>query len=347
MSAPVESALADWFSARLGADDVELHQFRRHTEGFSWQTYTMVARWTDADHGRLREQGYAVRVEPTDGLLAPYDIDGQFALHEAVLRQPGIPMPALFWLEKDRSVLGMPFYVMERVIGKVPVQWGAKDPEVFPTPGARHRIGIEFVDVLAAIHDVDLSGDWLGHFDVVPDPYASACAQVEHWAAYFENSVLVPIPTIDYAISWLRRNIAHSPRLALVHGDYRIGNFMIRDGGIVSIFDWELAHVSDPIEDIAYSGMPLFRGRNPMLSHLLMPEEYFSHYESLTGLLVDADVFHFWTVLGLVKATASHVRGSRAFQDGKGDDMRLAAMGHQVQFVVRHVANELGLRRVA
>lgn len=346
MTDDLAGALAPWFAARLGARRVQLDEVRRHAEGFSWLTYTMLVRSTDGS-GVERQQGYAVRVEPVDGLLAPYDIDGQYSLHGEVLRQPGIPMPKLFWLEKDRSILGMPFYVMERVEGKVPVQWRAKDPEMFPTADDRHRIGLEFVDILAAIHAVPLEGDWVAHFTAAPDPRGSALAQVEHWAAYFEGSALVPIPTIDYAVSWLRRNVAWSPRLSLVHGDYRIGNFMIRDGAIVAVFDWELAHVSDPVEDIAYSGLPLFRGRNPMLSHLLMPEEYFAHYEARTGLHVDPDVFRFWTVLGLVKAAASHVRASRTFEDGRGDDMRLAAMGHQVQFVVRHLANVLGLRQAA
>jgi aminoglycoside phosphotransferase (APT) family kinase protein len=346
VTTPLELALAGWFGSKLGVDHVELSELRRHTEGFSWQTYTMLARWTDS-LGSAREQGYAVRVEPTDGLLAPYDIDGQYSLHEAVRRQPGIPMAELFWLEKDPSILGMPFYVMERVTGHVPVQWKPNDPTVFPTPEARRRIGLDFVDALAAIHAVDLSGDWVSHFGVVQDPAANARAQVDYWAAYFENSVIVPIPTIDYAVSWLRRNLAYSPRLALGHGDYRIGNFMIRDGRIVSIFDWELAHIGDPIEDIAYSGSPLFRGRNPMLSALLERDDYFAYYESITGLHVDPDVFHFWTVLGMVKQTASHVRGSRAFEDGRGDDLRLAAMGHQVQFVIRHLANELGLKQAA
>lgn len=346
MTGPIDAALSGWFGRRLAADDVQLRELRRHTEGFSWQTYTMSASWTDAA-GAQQQQGYAVRVEPSDGLLAPYDIDGQFSLHGAVLEQPGIPMPELFWLETDSSVLGMPFYVMERVEGKVPVQWRAQDPEMFPTPRVRHSIGLEFVDALAAIHAVELSGDWLDHFTVLQDPAVSAAAQVDHWARYYEDSALIPIPAIDYAITWLRRNLAHSDRLCLLHGDYRIGNFMIRDGHIVSIFDWELAHVGDPIEDIAYSGSPLFRGRNPMLSHLLMPDDYFAHYTARTGLRVDPDVFHFWTVLGMVKQAASHVRASKAFQDGRGDDVRLAAMGHQVQFVVRHLAAALGLRKSA
>lgn len=346
MSEEIAAPLADWFGRRLGVGRVELSEFRRHAEGFSWQTYTMLAGWADAA-GSPHQRGFAVRVEPTDGLLAPYDIDGQFTLHAAVAGRPGIPMPALFWLERDPAVLGMPFYVMERVLGKVPVQWQAKDPAMFPTQEARHQIGLEFVDVLAAIHAVELEGDWLQHFSMIREPAAAAAAQVEHWAAYYEESALVPIPTLDYAVSWLRRNLAHSPRITLVHGDYRIGNFMIRDGQIVAIFDWELAHVGDPIEDIAYSGLPLFRGRNPMLSHLLLPQEYFARYQERTGLAVDPDVFHFWTVLGLLKASASHLRASKAFQDGRGDDLRLAAMGHQVQFVVRHLATALGLRQAS
>jgi aminoglycoside phosphotransferase (APT) family kinase protein len=150
-----------------------------------------------------------------------------------------------------------------------------------------------------------------------------------------------------YAIAWLRSNVACSGTLTVCHGDYRIGNFMLADGTINGIFDWELAHVSDPVEDIAYSGLPLFRGRNPLLSQLLDRATFFDRYEKLTGLRVDPEAFHFWTVLGLVKAAASHLRGSRAFEDGRIGDLRLAAMGHQVQYVLRHIARELGLETAA
>jgi aminoglycoside phosphotransferase (APT) family kinase protein len=143
-----------------------------------------------------------------------------------------------------------------------------------------------------------------------------------------------------YAIAWLRANAAFR-EMTLCHGDY-IGN-LLRDGIVNGIFDWELAHVSDPVEDIAYSGLPLFRGRNPLLSQLLARDEYFARYEERTGLRVDPEVFNFWTVLGLVKAAASHLRGSRAFEDGRIGDLRLAAMGHQVQYVLRHIAAELGV----
>jgi aminoglycoside phosphotransferase (APT) family kinase protein len=342
--AAVGEALAPWFRRRLGAGELELTELRRHAEGWSWQTYTMAVEWVAAAGGERVRQGYAVRVEPSDGLLAPYDIDGQYRLHRAILDHSDVPMADLYWLEHDPAVLGMPFYVMERLEGLVPVQWRGKDPAVFPTDETRRAIGLQFVDIQAQIHGLDWHGAGLDLPGAAwDDPMASARAWVDHWARYYEESVLVELPVMRYAIGWLRENVTCSGTLALCHGDHRIGNFMVRDGRINGIFDWELAHVSDPVEDIAYSGLPLFRGRNPLLSQLLAPEEYFARYEGLTGLRVDPAAFRFWTVLGLVKAAASHLRGSRAFEDGRIRDLRLAAMGHQVQYVLRHIARELGV----
>jgi aminoglycoside phosphotransferase (APT) family kinase protein len=343
--ATVGDALRPWFRERLGAEDVEITDLRRHAEGWSWQTYTLDVLARGAG-GRAEPRGFAVRVEPHDGLLAPYDIDGQFRLHRAVLDHSDVPMADLYWLEHDTSVLGMPFYVMERLHGIVPVQWRGADPTVFPTDDARHEIGLQFVDIEARIHGIDLDAAGLD----LPGagwraPEESARGWVEHWARYYEESVLVELPLMRYAIRWLRENVVCSGRLALCHGDYRIGNFMVRDGRIVGVFDWELAHVSDPVEDVAYSGLRLFRGRNPLLSQLLPREEYFARYEELTGTHVDDDVFRFWSVLGLLKAAASHLRGSRAFEDGRIRDLRLAAMGHQVQYVLRHIAAELEIER--
>ena len=248
----VAAALTPWFRERLEVGAAEILDFRRHAEGWSWQTYTMEVEWLSRETGERVRRGYAVRVEPQDGLLAPYDIEGQYALHRALLGHPDVPMPDLYWLERDPSVLGMPFYVMERLQGHVPVQWRGSDPTVFPTDEARRAIGHQFVDILARIHGVDWQAAALDLPGAgSPDPLASAHSWIEHWSAYYESSVLVDLPVMRYALDWLRANAACTGVLSLCHGDYRIGNFMVRDGVVNGIFDWELAHVSDPVEDIA------------------------------------------------------------------------------------------------
>ena len=342
----VAEALAPWLAARLGVDEVVVDEVRRHAEGWSWQTWTLAASWKPSGGGDEERRGLAVRIEPEDGLLAPYDIDGQFALHRAVLDRSDVPMADLYWLERDPSVLGMPFYVMERVEGVVPVQWRGDDPEVFPTPEARRDIGHQFVDIEAQIHGIDWAGAGL---DSLP-----GARHARRGARGRDRTVgaLLPrfrcwwsCPSSNAAVAWLKANLASSGRLTLCHGDYRIGNFMVRDGRIVAVFDWELAHIGDPVEDIAYSGLPLFRGRNP---DAVAPAAAGGVLRALRGADrrcgSTPEVFHFWTVLGLVKATASHIRATRAYEDRRTDDVRLAAMGHQALYVLRHLVNELGLR---
>lgn len=334
----VADALAPWFAARLGLDETRVVELHRHTEGFSWETYTLAV------EGGGERHGFAIRVEPRDGLLAPYDIRGQYALHAAVLEHSDVPMPALYWLELDAGVLGMPFFVMERLEGVVPVQWRGTDPAIFPSNEVRREIGLEFVRVLTRIHAIDPRAAGLGFLGQHASAQTAAEAQIARWGDYYATSALVELPLVRYALGWLRANVATSGRVGLCHGDYRIGNFMLgHDRQILGVFDWELAHLSDPVEDIAYAGLPLFRGRNPLLSQLLAREEFFARYEELTGLRISPASFRFWTVLGLVKTIASFMRGVRAFEDGRIRDLRLAAMGHQVQHTLRHLAVALGL----
>ena len=236
-----------------------------------------------------------MRREPEDGLLAPYDTEGQYRLHEALLRLGGVPVPGLRWLELDPSVLGMPFYVMDRVDGHVPVQWKPDDPIAFPDEAARRVVGEQFVDALAAIHALDWRATGLA---------AEPRDEVAHWERLLDEAVLVEVPLLREAIAWLRANPASSGRVALVHGDYRIGNFILgSDRRIAAVLDWELAHAGDPVEDIAWAGLRLFRGRSSLWSQLL-PAEFLARYEERTGLHVDPEVLRYFTVLCTLRTSS-------------------------------------------
>ena len=338
---PVAVALEPWFADRLGAEAVEISEFKRHAEGWSWQTYTMAVSSTDAS-GTTRSHGYAVRREPEDGLLAPYDAGQQYRLHEAVVNSSDVPMAALHWHEPDPAPLGMPFYVMDRVEGVVPVQWRGNDPDIFPDDAARHAIGTDFLDVLARIHRIDVAA----LSDVLPVPADSDDAarnQIDHWERFYLDAQLVEVPLLRSCIAWLRSNVATSGTVSLVHGDYRIGNFMLGpDRSINAIFDWELAHLGDPAFDVAWAGLPLFRGRSPLVSQLLDKDEFLAGYEERTGIRIDGDVLRFWTVFGHLRASAPHIRAARAFAEGRTGDLRLAAMGHQNLYILKQLADQFG-----
>jgi aminoglycoside phosphotransferase (APT) family kinase protein len=335
----IGAALAPWLGERLGADDVVLSDLRQHTEGFSWETHTVTAAWTQ--EGIRREQGLAVRVEPRDGLNAPYDASEQFRLHRTLRDGTDIPLPDLYWLEEDPAVLGTPFYVMERVSGTVPVPW---DTSAFARPEDRRRIGLEFADVQARIHQLDwraLGLEWLA---AGADARACAEAELEHWAEHYSGAVLTEVPMLRLAIGWLEANLAWSEQLVLVHGDYRLGNFFVDNGHINCILDGEFAHVGAPMQDLAFTGLRLFRGRSPLVSQLLDRDEYLALYQERTGIPVDPDVMRVWTVMALLRAAAVYVRGCHAFEAGRTSDLRLARMGHRLQYLLDEIATEIGVR---
>lgn len=353
------ASLRRWLAQRLQAQVLCVEDLVRHAEGFSWETYTFGALWR-GDRGPA-QHGFALRREPEQGLLPPYDASRDHRLHHAIAQSSDLPLPTLRWLETDPEVLSRPFYLMDRVVGTVPVPWAANDPRVFPDQAARQQIGEDFIDVLADIHTIDVDrptaradrsgqgsagssiADILGDPGLAPDQLARA--QIAAWAAVVEDAGRVREPVLDAAILWLERNVATSGRRTLVHGDYRIGNFMVgADGHITAVFDWELAHVGDPVFDLAWAALRLYRGRSDLMSRLLPIPTALQRYGDRTGAHVEPDVLTFWTVFCYLRALAPHLRAAHAFESGQIHDVRLANMGHQSGHLLKFLAEELGLR---
>lgn len=318
---------------------VTIEQVHQHVEGFSWQTFTFVARWCDAQ-GNVRATGLAVRRQPEDGLLSPYDIRGQYELHRRLAEDGSVPVPGLYWLEMDPGILGMPFYVMECVTGRVPVQWAADDPDIFPSEAARRRLGEQFVDTLAAIHKLPTMGLPV---PTATDPWQAPEQAVARWLAEYRRTAKPQLPLVEIAAEWACAHPMPSGRLVLCHGDYRIGNFMVDTGAnrISAILDWELAEVSDPVADLAWAALPLFRGRSSLWSQLLPGSEFLARYECVSGLYVTGEQIRYWTIVNLIKVISSYTRATYAFREGRTSDLRLAAMGHQILYVLRMLRSEL------
>jgi aminoglycoside phosphotransferase (APT) family kinase protein len=341
----LQPRLAAWTGARMGVSDVTITDFKRHAEGFSWETYTFTAGYRGSD-GAPASLGIAIRREPAQGTLEHYDASRDFRLLELVARHSSVPVPEPLWLEEDPRVLDRRFYATRRVEGTVPVPWAARDWEVFRSDTARTRLGREFVEILAQVHTIDPDATGLTFLGRPASAESAAAAAIDEWERMYEESAFPPVLVMPAAFRWLRAHLATSGCVGLVHGDFRIGNFMIDGAGhINAVFDWELAHLGDPVFDIAYSALRLYRGRSPLYSQLLPREEYFGLYAEHTGLQVSDEVFHFWTVLGYVRALAQHFRACRAFADGATEDLRLAAMSHRALHLMKFLAEEIGLRK--
>jgi aminoglycoside phosphotransferase (APT) family kinase protein len=147
------------------------------------------------------------------------------------------------------SVLGAPFYVMERVVGHI--CRNALPAGYAETPEARCAIGEALVDVLADLHTVDPALVGLEGFG---RPAGFMERQLRRWSKQWEASRTDELPALDALRADLERQLPRERVHSIVHGDYRLDNAIVSaddPGHLQAVLDWEMATLGDPLADLA------------------------------------------------------------------------------------------------
>jgi aminoglycoside phosphotransferase (APT) family kinase protein len=149
----------------------------------------------------------------------------------------------------DLSVIGAPFYVMERIAGEV---IGDTVPPALDTEPERRRMGEQLVDALVTLHGVDWRAAGLEGFGR-PEGYLER--QIRRFGGLWERHRTRDLPAVERVGRWLGEHVPESPPATIVHGDYRLGNVMYAPAAparLVAIFDWEMSTIGDPLADLGY-----------------------------------------------------------------------------------------------
>ena len=202
---------------------------------------------------------------------------------------------------------------------------------------AQQLASIARIAALAAIHRFEWRGTPLEALGPGVDESSAASREIAFWEELLDRWAFRPYPMLEWAISWLKAHRPVAPRVSLVHGDYRTGNFLERDGRITAILDWELVHLGDPIEDLGWVCMRSFRGRSPYMCHLIERPRLYERYEALSGVPVDPAAVRFYEAFGTFKLAVIHVGAARCFEDGRFRDLRMAALGVHLPRLIMQV----------
>ncbi len=295
------------------AREIEVSQLARIPGGASRETWSFDATWRE---GKARAgRGFILRRDPEASLLET-ERNVEFRVYQA-LQSTGVPVPEVFWLETDPRWLERPFFVMARVPGVTSPQ-----TLIGVAFGGHHEaIAQQKVEILARIHALDwrdLGLDFLGPPD---GPAACAETEIERWETIMRAQALEPQPALELALAWLRAHRPVAPRITLVHADYRTGNFLVEGGRITGVLDWEMAHLGDPIEDLAWVCLRSWRWAGDSRMGGLLPRDELCHrYEAASGLRIEPEAVRFWEVLGNLKLAVIFLTGARSFCEGRSKD---------------------------
>jgi aminoglycoside phosphotransferase (APT) family kinase protein len=325
------------FMAQQGLDDLTIGPLRRYTVGFSWVTYGFRASWRDAS-GRS-ERDLILRVGPDNGIFGPYKAAPEFTTLKA-LAGSGVPVPKVYWYSDEREALGAPFFVCDLVPGDAPIPWTHDGGLAFDEP-TRINLGNQFLDALAALHTFAWEKTPVATIGGITDPAGTARGQVELWEGLLADWSERRVPMLEYAALWLKAHAPVAPRVSVVHGDFRIGNFLVADNRITAILDWELVRLGDPVEDLGWICLQAWRGKLPYMCHLFTREELFERYSALTGLKFGLADMRWWEAFGTYKLAVMHYGASHCFEKRGFNDLRMAGMDAQIPRMLLQVESAL------
>ena len=334
--------LAAYIKKRLpDAKDVRVEGLERIFGGASRETYRFVLHLREGD--TETERRLILRRDPP-GSLIETERAIEFETYRAFYGSV-VPVPEPLWLEEDDRWLDHPFFVMEEIVG-----FESNPQLIAQPPFSEHAAAFaeRTWTILGEIARADVKV--LGIDAVMETVSPAACAERElaFWEAKIDRDEACPQPVIRAAIRWLRRNPPPpAQKVGVVHGDFRTGNFLFdAEGRIGAILDWEMAHLGDPLEDLAWGLNPVWRfGGDERAGGLAPNEDAIRIWEAASGLIATPEALRWWEVFSCVKGQAIWISGGHEFSKGANQDPILAVaawlMGNSQDRAALHLLGKL------
>lgn len=308
---PLASAIEKYVSTRDGGSEPTVVELSRIPGGASRETYRFTLERNEG--GRPSQRRLILRRDPPSSMLESerrIEFEAFRCFHGSK-----VPVPEMLWLEEDERHLGYPFFIAEEIAGFSADPFALASEQMAPLSKiiAQNKWGI-----LGEIARTDPHANGYAKLFSVPAPEAVWKLQLDYWAAIIDDDAVRSEPIIQGAIRWLRRNPPPPPSsVSIVHGDYRTGNFLYDTAGrIHAILDWEMTHLGDPLEDLAWSlSRAWCYGRDDRRGGLVSRAEAIGIWEQASGLIADKDALLWWELFCCVKGQALWISAARNWID--------------------------------
>tara|TARA_Y100000748_G_scaffold255056_1_gene221145 strand:- start:1769 stop:2782 length:1014 start_codon:yes stop_codon:yes gene_type:complete len=227
-----------------------------------------------------------------------------------------VPVPLMIDINEDQEILGAPFMLMQQLDG---VAASPFTPNVYSPH--EQKLGEQFWSILGEIAKKDIADDFINQFD---NTETNPCwkKELDKWVGVIREDSISVEPILEAGIRKLYGNAPkESKKKSLVHGDYRNGNFLFLEDRITGILDWEMAHIGEPLEDLAWALSPIWSWQDKEKpAYLIARQEALSIWEKASGLAIDENDLKWWELFACVKGMAIWISAGNEFKTGKNID---------------------------
>jgi aminoglycoside phosphotransferase (APT) family kinase protein len=311
--------------APLGAGTT-IDNLRALTGGASRTTWAF-----DAVTGEQR-RSLILRTGPPDDVHAGMELE---ARSQAAAATAGAPVPHILVADDSPAALGNPFLICDEIKGETIVRRIQRQLDGADGQVGRAALLRQCAQALAAIHRADANDPGLTHED-----------QLVEWRERLD-AMGDTTATFEWGFRWLAARTPQPSPTMLVHGDFRMGNLIVDGSDLAAVLDWELVHVGQAYEDLAWFCIRAWRFGAPAslgAGGLGSIESFLLAYEEASGTTVDRVAFHWWLVLATLRWGVICRHQAERHLSGQLRSVELAAIGRRVCETEWDLLNLLGER---
>jgi aminoglycoside phosphotransferase (APT) family kinase protein len=319
-AADTRARIEAFVRAAAGADAVRVTRLERMSGGAVQENWTLDAEvtggaWSGAQRWVLRTDA-AARVE------ASLKRSEEFQVLQ-VAHAAGLSAPRPLWSCSDMAVTGREFFVMERLPGVASGHRVTRDASLVPE---RARLAQELAVNLARLHAIK-----------PPQPKLSflrtllARDNIVLYRSYLDR-IPEPHPVLEWGLRWCEVNAPVQEETTFIHRDYRTGNYLVDNGRLAGVLDWEFAAFGNPLEDVGWIFAKCWRfaGRHLPAAGIAEAADFLAPYQRESGRTVTAEALVYWQVMAHVRWAMIALQQAQRHLSGSEPSLELALTGRIV-----------------
>lgn len=310
--------------AKHWKDDVKILSIQHLSGGACQDNYAISLQ------APISQKELVLRTDKGASLLSSLSKRDEFKVAELIYKA-GVKTPTPILLEEDPTIIGSPFFLMEKINGKATGRYITKDKEL--DSYRKTSMVSDLASNLGKLHTIKP--------ELVEDEDLKSKLKNVSKEIYIQRSIEdlrisldhlpEPHPAIELCLNWMETHPPEIDEIVLVHGDFRTGNFMMNGEGLQGILDFEFAHFGDRHEDIAWLCMRDWRfGRlNKEVGGFGDRKDFYDFYEKSSGVKVDSRKVSYWEIMGNLRWAIGSAEQAERHLSGKDKGIELAAIGRR------------------
>ncbi len=326
-----KESLERYLAEAFAADSITVTQAAPLTGGAIQENWRLTLSISGGPrHGNLE---CVLRTDAASGVAVSLTRAQEFALLKAA-QEAGVSVPEPLWLCEDAGVIGRPFYLMRFLSG---IALGPKVVKDQQLGGDREELAKRLGREMALIHSIQPPREDLSFLE---RPEGSPALHAVQRYRYFLDQMAEQRPALEWGLAWCEKEAPPAPaQEVLVHQDFRTGNYLVDEKGLLAILDWEFCAWGDPMSDLGWFLAACWRFGRPDLEAggVGSRRAFYEGYELTSGRKVDDAAVAYWEVMAHIRWAVIALQQGARHHSGAEKSLELALTGRLIARLERSI----------